>query len=39
MDSITSPKVKIVERKGVGACSLACNTSDVEGCDGVMGWD
>jgi hypothetical protein len=31
MDSTTSPNVKIVEGEGVGACSLACNTSGVEG--------
>jgi len=31
MDSIASPKVKIVKREKVGACSLAHNISAVEG--------
>jgi len=39
MDLITSPKVKIVEGKGVGACSLARNILEVKGRDGVPGWD
>jgi len=30
MDSTASPKVKITEEEGVGACSLACRTSRVE---------
>jgi len=39
MDSTTSPKVKTMEGKGVGARSLARNTSGVEGCAGASGWD
>jgi len=31
MDSTMSPKVKTMEGKSVGACSLAHNTSRVEG--------
>jgi len=31
MDSIASPKVKIVEREKVWACSLAHNISAIEG--------
>jgi len=31
MESTTSPKVKTTKGKGVGAHSLACNTSGVEG--------
>jgi len=38
MDSIESPKVKIVEGKGIGAHSLARNTSKVEGCFGILRW-
>jgi hypothetical protein len=38
MDSIVSPKMKTTEGKGVGVCSLARNTSRVEGHDGVPGW-
>jgi hypothetical protein len=34
-----SPKVKIVEGEGVGARSLACNTSGVEGHVEAQGWD
>jgi hypothetical protein len=34
MDSITSPKVKIMEEEEVGAYSLACNTLGVKGCVG-----
>jgi len=30
MDSTSSPKVKIVEREGVGVHSLVCNTSRVK---------
>jgi len=37
MDSIVSPKVKTTEG-GVGAHSLACNTSGVEGHVGAPGW-
>jgi hypothetical protein len=32
MDLITSPKVKIMKEKGVGARSLARNTVGVKGC-------
>jgi hypothetical protein len=39
MDSTTSPKVKTMEGKGVGACYLACNTLGVKGHVGVPGWD
>jgi hypothetical protein len=39
MDSTTSPKVKIAEGKGVGARSLARNTSGVEGRARAPGWD
>jgi len=39
MDSITSPKVKITKGKGVGVCSLAHNTSGVEGHVGTPRWD
>jgi hypothetical protein len=39
MDSITSPKVKTTKGKGVGVCSLARSTSEVEGCAGASGWD
>jgi len=39
MDSTASPKVKIAEGEGVGACSLACNISGIEGCVGAPGWD
>jgi hypothetical protein len=31
MDLILNPKVKIAEGQGIGARSLACNTSGVEG--------
>jgi hypothetical protein len=31
MDSTSSPKMKIMKEKGVGACSLAHSTSGVEG--------
>jgi hypothetical protein len=39
MDSIASPKVKTTKREGVGACSLAHNTSGVEGHAGAPQWD
>jgi len=39
MDSITSPKVKIAEGKGVEARSMAQNISRVEGRVGALGWD
>jgi hypothetical protein len=39
MDLIASPKVKIMKGEGVRVCSLAHNTSGVEGCVGVLGWD
>jgi hypothetical protein len=38
MDSTMSPKVKIVEGEGIGACSLAHSTLRVEGCAGTLGW-
>jgi len=39
MDSITSPKVKTMEGKGVQVRSLARNTLGVEGRAGPLGWD
>jgi hypothetical protein len=39
MDSTTNPKVKITEGKGVGARSLARNTSKVKKCVEIPGWD
>jgi len=39
MDSTTSPKVKTPEGERVGARSLACSISGVEGCVGTLGWD
>jgi len=39
MGSTANQKVKIVKGEGIGACSLACNTSKVEGCAGALGWD
>jgi hypothetical protein len=39
MDSAVSPKRKTTEGKGIGARSLACNTSRVEGRVGALGWD
>ncbi len=39
MDSTSSPKVKTVKREGVGARSLARNTSGVEGRAGAPIWD
>jgi hypothetical protein len=39
MDSITNPKVKTAEGKGVGAHSLARSTLGVEGCAGAPRWD
>jgi len=38
MDSTVSPKVKTMEVKGVGARSLVCNTSKVEGHARYSGW-
>jgi hypothetical protein len=39
LDGLTaSPKVKIVEGEGVGACSMARNASKVEGCAWAPGW-
>jgi hypothetical protein len=38
MESITSPKVKIMEGKGVGVCSLVHNILGVEGCARTLGW-
>jgi len=37
MDLIVSPKVKTTKEEGVGACSLACNTSRVKGHAGALG--
>jgi len=34
-----NPKVKIIKGEGVGAHSLACSTSRVEGRVGALGWD
>jgi len=39
MDLVTSPKKKITEGEGVGACSLTRSTSGVEGRVGALGWD
>ncbi len=39
MDSVASPRKKTTKGKGVGARSLARNTSGVEGCVGAPGWD
>jgi len=39
MDSITNPKVKTMEGKGVGAHSLACDTLGIKGHVGALGWD
>ncbi len=39
MDSITSLHVKIAEGEGVGARSLACNISGVEGHARASGWE
>ncbi len=39
MDLVVSPKKKIMEGKGVGARSLACSISKVEGRVGAPGWD
>jgi hypothetical protein len=39
VDSIASPKVKTSEGEGVGAHSLARNTSGVKMRAGVPGWD
>ncbi len=36
MDSIVSPKMKTTEGKGVGAQSLTCNISGVEGHAGAL---
>jgi hypothetical protein len=38
MDSTTSPKVKTIEGEEVGACSLTCNTLEVEGGARALGW-
>jgi hypothetical protein len=38
MDSIRSPKVKIMQEKRIGAHSLARNTSGVKGRVGAPGW-
>jgi hypothetical protein len=38
MDPTTSPKVMIMKGEVVEVHSLACNTSEVEGCVGVPRW-
>jgi hypothetical protein len=38
MDLTTSPKVMTKKGETVGAHSLVCNTSEVEGCVGALGW-
>jgi hypothetical protein len=38
MDLVASPKVKTIEREGVGARTLACNTSGVERRAGAPRW-
>ncbi len=38
MESTTNPKVMKMEGEEIGACSLACNTSRVEGCARALGW-
>jgi len=38
MDLTTSPKVKTTKGEGVKACSLAHNTSGVEGCARALRW-
>ncbi len=38
MDSIASPNVKTSEGEGVGAHSLVCSISGVEGRVGALGW-
>jgi len=37
MDSTVNPKVKTTEEEKVGACSLVCNTSGLEGHVGAPG--
>jgi len=39
MDSITNPKVKTMEGKGVGTHSLARSILRIEGCVGALEWD
>jgi len=39
MGSTASPKVKTIDGEGLGACSLACNTLEVEGPIGASKWD
>jgi hypothetical protein len=38
VDPTTSPKMRTMEGEGVGARSLVCNTSGVEGHVGAPGW-
>jgi hypothetical protein len=38
IDSTTSPKVKTMEGKGIGVCSLVHSISKVERCVGALGW-
>jgi len=38
MDSIASPKVKIVEGEGIRVCSFAHNTLGIKGRVGASGW-
>jgi len=39
MDSTANPNVKIVKEERIKVCSLAHNTSRVEGCAGTPRWD
>jgi len=39
MDLTVSPKVKITKGELIGAHSLVCGTSRVEGCVGALKWD
>jgi len=39
MDSAMNLRKKTTEGEGVGARSLTCNTSGVEGCVGAPRWD
>jgi len=39
MDSTASSKVKTTEGEGVGVCSLAHSTLEVERHAGALGWD
>jgi len=39
MDLNVTPKVKIAEGEGFGACSLACSTLGVDGHARALGWE